>query len=365
MRPLHLVGAGVLAAVLATALSGPVAAEPGLTDARARAAELRVHLDALERQVATATEDYNAAQARLGAAVTAHLLAERRLHDLEQARVTDSGAAADRVRALYMSGGGAGLYASVLEGVLEGGDIGDAMVRFEAVESLLGADLAVLDQSATTAHQASTQALELARRAGEQTRLQQRAEAAAQRVRALLARTRGLLVAADAEVRRLAERARLAAQARAARAAAARFAAGPELAPGTSYAAGAIRAARTRLGAPYVWGATGPDTFDCSGLTGWAYAAAGLTLPRTSRQQWYAGRRVADADLRPGDLVFWASDTSNPATIHHMGLYVGGGRMIHAPRTGEVVELAPLWLDGYIGAVRPGAPSAVSDTPGR
>ncbi|MCU1595281.1 MAG: hypothetical protein JWO12_2673, partial [Frankiales bacterium] len=120
-------------------------------------------------------------------------------------------------------------------------------------------------------------------------------------------------------------------------------------------AAAALGFAQGQLGKPYVWGATGPGAFDCSGLTGAAYAAAGLTLPRTSREQWFAGPQVALADLQPGDLLFWATDTTNPATIHHVALYAGNGLMVAAPHTGDVVKVQPVYLDGYIGAVRPGA----------
>jgi cell wall-associated NlpC family hydrolase len=104
----------------------------------------------------------------------------------------------------------------------------------------------------------------------------------------------------------------------------------------------------------------GPRSFDCSGLTGWAYEHAGISLPRTSRQQWNAGRRVPLGALAPGDLLFWAFDTEDPSTIHHVGIYIGGGEMIHAPHTGDVVRVAGLWMDGYMGAVRPdSSPSKV------
>ena len=93
--------------------------------------------------------------------------------------------------------------------------------------------------------------------------------------------------------------------------------------------------------------------FDCSGLVRWAYAQAGLPLPRTSRAQWWAGRPVDVGGLRPGDLVFWASDPTDPATIHHVGIYVGQALMVHAPHTGALVRVDPLRPDGYAGATRP------------
>jgi cell wall-associated NlpC family hydrolase len=115
----------------------------------------------------------------------------------------------------------------------------------------------------------------------------------------------------------------------------------------------AMQAALGRRGAEYEWGATGPDEFDCSGLTSWAYRQAGVTIPRTSRQQWTVGRPVSQNELQPGDLLFYDDGTGNPATIHHVGMYVGDGRMVDAPSEGKLVDVRPTRSDGhYIGARR-------------
>ncbi|MFL6139947.1 MAG: C40 family peptidase [Frankiaceae bacterium] len=113
-----------------------------------------------------------------------------------------------------------------------------------------------------------------------------------------------------------------------------------------------LRAASSRLGAPYRWGATGPDAFDCSGLVGWAYRQAGIALPRTAAQQWLAGPHVAYADARPGDLLFWAYDPTAPGFIDHVALYAGGGMMLVAPHTGDVVSLRPVPMGHFMGVVR-------------
>jgi cell wall-associated NlpC family hydrolase len=84
------------------------------------------------------------------------------------------------------------------------------------------------------------------------------------------------------------------------------------------------------------------------------FSTGGLALPRTSRQQWFAGTKVPLAGVRPGDLLFWAYDTGNPASIHHVALYLGHGLMVHAPHTGDHVRVAEVYLRGFIGAVRPG-----------
>ncbi|MDO9378881.1 MAG: C40 family peptidase [Nocardioidaceae bacterium] len=95
----------------------------------------------------------------------------------------------------------------------------------------------------------------------------------------------------------------------------------------------AIDFALSQLGDPYSYGATGPDSWDCSGLTGGAWRAAGVSLPRSSSAQAGAGSPVSTADMQPGDLVFYYSPVS------HVGIYLGGGRLVHAPRTGKNVEI--------------------------
>ncbi|MGW4165136.1 C40 family peptidase, partial [Streptomyces sp. NPDC004788] len=122
---------------------------------------------------------------------------------------------------------------------------------------------------------------------------------------------------------------------------------GPLTAP-TGRAAAAIAFAEAQLGKPYVWGATGPSAYDCSGLTQAAWRAAGVSLPRTTYTQINAGRRVSRSELAPGDLVFFYSG------ISHVGLYIGGGRMIHAPRPGAPVRIAPIDEMPFAGATRVG-----------
>ncbi|AUY52958.1 C40 family peptidase [Streptomyces sp. CB01881] len=112
-------------------------------------------------------------------------------------------------------------------------------------------------------------------------------------------------------------------------------------------AATIIQFASAQLGKPYGWSMTGPNSFDCSGLTGAAYRAAGVKLPRMSQDQWNAGARIARGDLQPGDLVFFYDD------LHHVGIYIGDGKMIHAPRTGKNIEVLPIGVMPYMGAVRP------------
>ncbi|HEY6748450.1 MAG TPA: C40 family peptidase [Mycobacteriales bacterium] len=117
--------------------------------------------------------------------------------------------------------------------------------------------------------------------------------------------------------------------------------------PASGGAATAIAAARSKLGSPYVWAAAGPSTFDCSGLTMYAWGRAGVSLPHSSAMQMSSGQRVSASALQPGDLVFYGSP------VHHVALYVGGGQVIHAPQTGDVVRYASVDMMPITGATRP------------
>ncbi|MFC4057259.1 NlpC/P60 family protein [Planomonospora corallina] len=111
--------------------------------------------------------------------------------------------------------------------------------------------------------------------------------------------------------------------------------------------------ALTQLGKPYVWAADGPNSYDCSGLTMRAWERVGIRLDHWTGTQWTSGPHVRLNELRRGDLVFFGRITRNPGDIHHVGIYIGGGMMVHAPRTGDVVRIAPIWRSDLVGATRP------------
>ncbi|MFF8402796.1 NlpC/P60 family protein [Streptomyces sp. NPDC014846] len=111
----------------------------------------------------------------------------------------------------------------------------------------------------------------------------------------------------------------------------------------------AVAFATAQLGKPYVWGAEGPDSFDCSGLTSQAWAAAGHPVPRTSQEQWKQLRHVDVKDMRPGDLVIYFGDAS------HVAMYIGDGAIVHAPRPGRSVTVAGAGSMPILGVVRPDA----------
>ncbi len=114
-----------------------------------------------------------------------------------------------------------------------------------------------------------------------------------------------------------------------------------------------VQAATAQVGKPYVWGATGPRAFDCSGLVGYAFSTIGLTMPRTSQQLWLSGPHVDPGQAHAGDLLFWANDPADPANIDHVAIYLGNGLMVSAPHTGDIVHIAPVPGQNFRGLVRP------------
>ena len=108
----------------------------------------------------------------------------------------------------------------------------------------------------------------------------------------------------------------------------------------------ALRAALSQRGKPYVWGAAGPDSYDCSGLVVWAFAQEGISLPHYTGSLWNSGMHVSRDQLEPGDLVFFFAD------ISHVGIYIGNGLMVDAPSAGQDVQVQAVFWNAYVGAVR-------------
>jgi cell wall-associated NlpC family hydrolase len=352
-RLIGFVAVSAVVAALTALLAVPAGADP-VGDARARAAAIATQVNDLQNKAEVAIEHYDSLQAQLGAAVTARMLAQRDLDAARAGSAADQQVSEDRVRALYEAGGPTTLWATVLDG----SNLTDALARFHDVSVVLGTDRAHLSAANDREAIAARTAVRLAASAEVVTKLQTQAAAAAAGVQQLLDAQRQALGAANAQVRRLIVQQQAAELA----ASAADFqqavndAGGnvnQDTTPPNEIAAAAIAAARTKLGDPYLWGGTGPNAYDCSGLTQFAYGVAGVQLPRVAADQWNIGRHVGLAELLPGDLLFWATDPSNPATIHHVAIYIGAGQMLAAPHTGDVVKIEPVYMSGYIGATRP------------
>ncbi|MFJ8212739.1 NlpC/P60 family protein [Streptomyces sp. NPDC096033] len=329
-------------AATATAFEGTSHAEPGQTPAQVKA-----EIDRLYGEAEAATENYNGAKARADEA-------ERALTGLQD----EAARKEDRLGAARSA------LASVAAGQYRSGGLGPAVqlaLASDPQDYLERASLLTRAGDRTAAEVASVR-----RGLDEVGRLRARAGDSLKEVRARrdeLARQKAVVEDRLATAQRLL--ARLSAEERAAYEAqhggapdspAARPAGtvpaghpgSPAPAPADgSRAARAVAFAYGAIGKPYVWGATGPGSFDCSGLTQAAWRAAGVSLPRTTYTQINAGRRVSRDQLAPGDLVFYYSG------ITHVGLYVGGGQIIHAPRPGSTVRLAPVDSMPWAGASRP------------
>jgi cell wall-associated NlpC family hydrolase len=356
------------------AAATPAAADRSVDSVRRQAATLRTQLDLLAVQQDLAVERYDQARQAVQEVTTDEVLATNDLIDLQRSSVAAQDQSARRVRAIYQAGGPLGLSVTVLDSA----SLGDAVVRWHTVESLVRGD----SQQVTTGQASVRVQTGRTRRAAlDRAEVAARQMAAARAARAVteaLGRQRALVAAADADVLRLVAEQRQAEEAKALAQAADQARAlglggvtdaqGRGLEGGTSgtqklpdvpapnaVAAAALQSAASRLGRPYVWGATGPNSFDCSGLMMWSYAQAGVAIPRTSRAQYAGLPRVPLSELSPGDLVFYASDVRNPATIHHVGMYIGNGLSLYAPRTGSVVKIGPTGYGPIIGAARPTA----------
>jgi len=114
-----------------------------------------------------------------------------------------------------------------------------------------------------------------------------------------------------------------------------------------------LKAAVSRVGLPYVWGAAGPSSFDCSGLVQWSFAQAGIVMPRVAAAQALTGPAVPVSQLQPGDLLFYHTDPTAPGYVSHVAIYLGKGLEEQAPEPGENVQIVPLWLGSeFAGAVQ-------------
>ena len=358
-----LVVAALLATLVAVLAPAPTLAAPGdpepagLAAARAEAARLQQEVARLDVKVETLAEAHSAAQAKLDGLIQAAHRHQAALERSEQRLQETRAAYAGDVRDLYARGPFA-----PLELLLAAGDIHELAVATGVAGGKLDRDLKALSRVGLATGTVRARVAELGATQADTLALRERLASQEAAIGELLATRKAMLATARAEVRAQvrAEQARQEAARRtlvAAAASKARALGFAHLADSPApnrTAAAAVRAALSQVGKPYRWGATGPASFDCSGLTRFAYTAAGLSLPRTSRQQWSAGRHLEVADLRPGDLVFWAHDPANPATIHHVAMYVGQGLMVHAPHTGALVRVDAMRPSGYAGATRPG-----------
>jgi len=329
-----------------------------LASLRVEATRLRAKLEDQHRRLEVLAEDLEEAYARGVDLLADAARLDRRRRTAEQELATVQARLDERARSTYMAGPG-----WFVAGLVGADDPADALDRLPLQRAVLEADLALVDQVARAKAKLDDTRSRLSARLVAQAEGAAQLDAKRTQAERLAADISHELRSMDRRVAGLIERQRRREEAdqRAAFAnylAVARAAGTAPVRDGRASAAArrAVAVAPAQLGSPYVWGAEGPSTFDCSGLTSFAYAAAGITIPRVSRAQFaaYAGVRPVDPlHLVAGDLVFFADNPANPGTIHHVGMYIGKGLMVEAPHTGAVVRTSSIWRPSYAGAVRP------------
>ncbi|MEU1308749.1 NlpC/P60 family protein [Streptomyces cinnamoneus] len=332
-------------AATATALEGTGHATPAIT-----ADQAKTQVAGYYRQAEVATEKYNGAKERTDRARSAldrlQDEAARRTERLNAARNALGSFATAQYREGGMPAGVRLLLSSSPDRYLESAALADRAGTRQAVAvARVRHELRDVQQVRTTAGaRLSELRREEAALAAHKRTIEARLAQAKEVLNALPAAGRTAVEAADGAVETTGTAGKAAAHAALAATGAVPAAPAPAA---SGRAARAVAFAYSAIGKPYVWGATGPSGFDCSGLTQAAWQAAGVSLPRTTYTQINAGRRVARNQLAPGDLVFFYSG------ISHVGLYIGGGRMIHAPHPGAPVRIAPIDEMPFAGASRP------------
>lgn len=363
--------AAAAAAALWLAAGGPGSAPPALAEPdRDDIREAEQELREIEARHQRAVEEYLQAETRLAELDEEIAAAEARLEELAARADASADAAEQVVRRLYT-----GRSAASAASLLETDDVAEAARRATYLELTERRHRAALEDYRSTRAELDHEAESLETARAEAAELREELAARAERIDAEMAAHRDELAVLRQQVaeRERAERerrARAQAEQQAREAAARREAelasaeptdaapdagepadAAPEApsdAPPSEQAEVAVEAALSQRGKPYQWGADGPDRYDCSGLSMWAWRQAGVDIPRTSRQQYAALPKVSRSELRPGDLLFFGDP------IHHLGIYIGDEQMVEAPYTGETVRVNDIHRDDFAGAARPG-----------
>ena len=334
---------GVIVAILLVAANiGASHAAPSRSDLEAA----RARLMELERDFQLVSERYNLVHERLASLQLRIARSEDEVHDIEQRMRVRQSNAIDLATELYKGG-----RTVQLEGILAADSLADLDARVAYLETSTSAQARVFERLAVDRQELDKKIQELDRQQQEALEAQRVVDGLRVQIEAKIAsqedevsRLRSQIEAAE---RRAAEAARrAAARSVASTAIVSSTVAHPEPASNRG-AQAAVDAALSQLGKPYQWGASGPDSYDCSGLTMWAWAHGGVSLPHNSGAQYAATARVDRDDLEPGDLLFFGSP------IHHVGMYIGNGQMVEAPYSGAQVRINSISRSDYVGAGRP------------
>lgn len=365
----HRVGIPFIAVLLAACIAvAPVAVAvpvtPQIRTKQAQAARASAKLQDMSDQLEGKIEDYNAVTEALAKTRGDIGVTEEKLEETEAKLAQSQATLAERAEAIYRSGS-----VDLIEVLLGTSDFDDFLSRLDILNRISGQDADLVVQVGQDRDRVAQTKAALENRESEQIALRAEAAAKKQTVEAAVSEQQSYLASLNAGVKRLikdeeARQARIAAEL--ARQAAARGnGRRPAQRTGDVSKLGpshpdALSVAKRYVGVPYVWGGTSPSGFDCSGLCQYAYAAIGISLPRTSRSMYRVGNFMPANRtdlLEPGDLVFFGYG-GDPGQVHHVGMYAGNGVFLHAPGTGDHVEFSSLTdrirdRGDYVGAVRP------------
>ena len=338
----HLVTRLSIAVLLVASATIGAATLSSAAPSREEVEQARARLDSLNRELDLMVEQYN--QARL------------KLQEV-QARLADVRAQAQRAQATAdraisnLNANAARAYRGVgsqIAQLFDSASLADFSDRLEFIGSMAQADSDLAVEAQAARQEARWTAAELKATAEERQGIVDALAAKQDQIESRVNEARDLYEELDREYHEA-----LAAQASAQGVASASTGGGvspipPPPAPNANVGA-VLQAAYSMIGTPYQYGGSSPETgFDCSGFTMWAWSHAGVYLPHSSAAQYASLPHVAQSDLQAGDLVFFYSP------ISHVGIYVGGGSMIHSPQTGSVVSVVPIYWDSFAGAARPG-----------
>ena len=377
--PIRLLAIALVAATVVLAMAAGASADRSVNDKRAQARVIMAEVQSIDEEVGAAAERWNGANIQL-ASLTSQLAQTRK--DLAHARRLSTVAqarAAQRLRNLYINGAPA----STLEVLLGARSLDDVIARLDAAERIAAQDALIVREARALRVRVASQEAQLSAARTKQAAVVEDLASEKQAIEARLAQRQSLLASVQNEIARLEaterrrqaelrrqaqrelERQKLIAAAQAAQVASAESverpsggapsgaSSTPDYTPPPADAtrgAKVVAIAMQYLGVPYVWGGASPTQgFDCSGLTMYVYAQIGVSLPHYAAAQYQLGVPVSKSQLELGDLVFFRN-------LGHMGMYVGGGNFIHAPRTGDVVKISSLsesyYVANWVGARR-------------
>ena len=347
-----LVGISLVLALLGAASA---AASP-IQDKQAEAARIQAQLDAQGNKISALDEQYNRAQMSVASTQAAFVKAQSDLAAANARFAQIKSQMSDAAVNAYMHGGNTNMIEQLVKS-----DGKDLAVRQTYIEASAADQTSALD--ALRAAREDLQAQQAKLKASSDSAKAAAANLASQRaaINAAIAAQQSTLNSVKGDIAQLIAQQQAAAAADAQRKAQATLAhlssvkpkggkaipSGPP--PPMGHGAGAaVAAAQSVIGDPYVYGAAGPNSFDCSGLTMWAWAHGGVSLPHSSQAQYAGSTHIPISAIQPGDLLFYYSD------IHHVAMYVGGGMMIEAPHTGANVREVPMRTSDLVGAGRVG-----------